>query len=154
WEAPDPAWWVERGFAVVNADLRGCGRSDGTAQLLSPQEQRDSYDVVQWVSEQPWSDGNVVMLGVSYLAITQYAAAALRPPALRAIVPWEGFTDPYRDFVAPGGIAERGFMLVWGNLLRRSARRGYDLVAMQRTHRLRDAFWESLTPDLSAIDVP
>lgn len=97
WEAPDPAWWVAQGFAVVNADLRGCGRSEGTAQLLSPQEGRDVYDVVQWAGEQPWSDGRVVMVGVSYLAISQYGAASRRPPALRAIVPWEGFSDPSRD---------------------------------------------------------
>jgi uncharacterized protein len=154
WEAPDPAWWVERGFAVVNADLRGCGRSEGTAQLLSPQEGRDVYDVVQWAGEQPWSDGRVAMIGVSYLAISQYGAAALRPPALSAIVPWEGFSDPYRDFAMPGGIREKGFLRVWGTVLRRTIRQAYDLLAMQRTHPLRDGFWESLTPDLSKIEVP
>ena len=154
WEAPDPAWWVARGFAVVNADLRGCGSSEGTAQLLSPQEGRDVCDVVQWAGEQPWSDGRVVMLGVSYLAISQYGAAARRSPALRAIVPWEGFSDPYRDFAMPGGIREVGFVRVWGTMLRRTVRQAYDVVAMQRTHPLRDGFWESLTPDLSKIEVP
>jgi uncharacterized protein len=154
WEAPDPVWWTDQGFAVVNADLRGCGHSDGTAQLLSPQEGRDVCDVIQWASEQPWSDGQVVMLGVSYLAITQYGAAALRPPALRAIVPWEGFSDPYRDFAMPGGIREAGFMRVWGLMLRRTVRQAYDLASMQRHHPLRDAFWESLSPDLSVIEVP
>jgi putative CocE/NonD family hydrolase len=154
WEAPDPVWWVARGFAVVNADLRGCGRSEGTAQLLSPQEGRDVCDVVQWAGEQPWSDGRVVMVGVSYLAISQYGAAALRPSALRAIIPWEGFSDPYRDFALPGGIREVGFMRVWGTMLRRTVRQAYDLLAMQRTHPLRDGFWESLTPDVSKIDVP
>jgi uncharacterized protein len=154
WEAPDPAWWTMQGFAVVNADLRGCGHSDGTAQLLSPQEGRDVYDVVQWAAEQPWSDGRVVMLGVSYLAISQYEAAALRPPALRAIVPWEGFSDAYCDFAMPGGVRETGFMRVWGAMLRRTVRQAYDLVAMQRRHPLRDAFWESLSVDLSAIEVP
>lgn len=154
WEAPDPAWWTARGFAVMSADLRGCGHSEGTAQLLSPQEARDVYDVVEWAGRQPWADGRVVMLGVSYLAITQYGAAALRPPALRAIVPWEGFSDPYRDFAMPGGVREAGFMRVWGTMLRRTVRQAYDLIAMQRRHPLRDTFWESLSPDLSAIDVP
>ena len=154
WEAPDPAWWVAQGFVVVNADLRGCGSSDGTAQLLSQQEGRDTADLVQWAGAQPWSDGRVVMLGVSYLAISQYAAAAERPSALRAIVPWEGFTDPYRDFALPGGVPERGFLRVWGTMLRRTIRQAYDLAAMPRTHLLRDAFWASLTPDLAQIDVP
>lgn len=154
WEAPDPAWWVAQGFAVVNADLRGCGHSAGTAQLLSPQESRDVYDVIEWAARQPWSDGRVVMIGVSYLAITQYGAAALRPPSLRAIIPWEGFTDPYRDFVSPGGVGETGFLRIWSAMLRRTVRQAYDLSAMQRAHPLRDAFWESLTPALSQIDVP
>jgi putative CocE/NonD family hydrolase len=154
WEAPDPAWWIARGFAVVNADLRGCGHSEGTAQLLSPQEGRDVSDVVEWAGEQPWSDGRLVMLGVSYLAVSQYGAAAVQPSALRAIIPWEGFSDPYRDFAMPGGIREVGFMRIWGTMLRRTVRQAYDLVAMQATHPLRDGFWESLTPDLANIDVP
>jgi len=154
WEAPDPVWWVAEGFTVVNADLRGCGRSEGVSRLLSRQEAEDVYDVVQWAAEQPWSDGRVVMLGVSYLAISQYGTASLRPPALRAICPWEGFTDIYRDFAFPGGIREDGFMRIWSAMLRRSIRQSYDLQKMQTEHPLRDDFWRSLVPDLSAIDVP
>ena len=53
------------------------------------------------------------MLGVSYLAISQWEAAALRPPGLKAICPWEGFTDAYRDLMRPGGIREDGFVRMW-----------------------------------------
>lgn len=154
WEAPDPAWWTSQGFAVVNADSRGCGRSDGTGHLLSRQEAEDTYDLVQWIAGQPWSDGRVVMLGVSYLAISQYAVAALRPPALRAICPWEGFTDAYRDLTFPGGVRETGFTRVWSRNVRRDTRQAYDLERMQDAHPLRDEFWRSLVPDLSAIEVP
>ena len=154
WEAPDPAWWAAQGFAVVNADLRGCGHSDGVGRLLSEQESQDVHDIVQWTAAQPWSDGNVVMLGVSYLAISQYGAASVRPPALRAICPWEGFTDIYRDFAFPGGIREVGFMKIWSAMLRRSTRQSYDLNEMSAEHPLRDDFWRSLVPDLSAIEVP
>jgi uncharacterized protein len=73
WEAPDPAWWTLQGFTVVNADARGCGHSDGTGKLLWRQGAEDTYDLMQWIADQPWCDGNVVMLGVSYLAISQYA---------------------------------------------------------------------------------
>jgi hypothetical protein len=63
WEAPDPAWWAAQGFVVVNVDLRGCGHSEGTAQLWSPQEGRDVYDVVQWAGEQPWSGSGHILFG-------------------------------------------------------------------------------------------
>ncbi|WP_328359645.1 CocE/NonD family hydrolase [Mycobacterium sp. NBC_00419] len=154
WEAPDPAWWVAQGFAVVNADLRGCGTSAGTGTLLSRQEAEDTYDIVQWAAGQSWSDGKVTMSGVSYLAITQYAVAALRPPALKAIIPWEGFTDAYRDLAFPGGVREKGFIRMWAAGIKRTTRQSYDIIAMGDQHPLRDEFWQSLVPDLSAITVP
>jgi putative CocE/NonD family hydrolase len=154
WEAPDPVWWVEQGFTVVNADLRGCGHSDGVAKLLSQQESEDVYDIVQWAADQQWSDGRVVMLGVSYLAISQYGTAALAPPALRAICPWEGFTDAYRDLAYPGGVREHGFLLMWSLMLRHTARVAYTMLQMKRVHPTRDDFWRSLVPDLTAIRVP
>ncbi|OBI11942.1 hydrolase [Mycobacterium sp. E2327] len=154
WEAPDPAWWTANGFAVVNADMRGCGHSDGTGNLLSRQEAEDTYDLVQWIASRPWCDGRVVMLGVSYLAITQYAVAALQPPALRAICPWEGFTDAYRDLTFPGGVRELGFTRLWSRNVRRDTRQRYDLERMQDAHPLRDDFWRSVVPDVSAIKVP
>lgn len=154
WEAPDPAWWTAHGFTVVNADSRGCGHSDGTGELLSSQEAQDTYDLVQWIAGQRWCDSNVVMLGVSYLAISQYAVAALQPPALRAICPWEGFTDAYRDLMFPGGIREIGFAQLWSRNLHRSTRQAYNLKEMQAKHPLRDDFWRSVAPDLSAIKVP
>lgn len=154
WEAPDPVWWTSQGFVAINADSRGCGHSDGTGDLLSRQEAEDTYDLVQWAAEQPWSDGRVVMLGVSYLAISQYAVAALRPPALRAICPWEGFTDAYRDLLFPGGVREFGFTRMWARNVRRATRQLHDLAQMQGEHPMRDEYWQSVTPDLSAIEVP
>ncbi len=74
WEAPDPAWWTAQGFAVLNCDLRGAGRSDGVGALLSDQEGEDVYDLIEWAATQSWSDGAVGMIGVSYLAISQWKA--------------------------------------------------------------------------------
>lgn len=153
WEAPDPAWWTAQGYAVVNADLRGSGSSDGVGDLLSVAEGRDVYDIVEWAGTQPWSTGRVGMLGVSYLAISQWEGAAQRPPHLCAIVPWEGMTDPYRDLLRPGGIREQGFVRLWSRGLKAN-RLTFSVAARNGAHPLRDDFWRSVTPDLRRIDVP
>ncbi|WP_036340688.1 CocE/NonD family hydrolase [Mycolicibacterium aromaticivorans] len=154
WEAPDPVAWVARGYVVINADARGAGTSDGTGSLLSDDEARDTYDLIEWAGTQPWSNGRVGMLGVSYLALSQYKSAALHPPHLAAICPWEGFTDAYRDFMTPGGVPERGFSVIWQTLTRRVARLSVDIGEQRRRHPLRDEWWQSITPDLARIEVP
>lgn len=154
WEAPDPAWWAQHGYAVINMDTRGGGRSDGRGTLFSNQEADDISQVIAWAAAQPWSTGRIGMLGVSYLALSQYKVAALNPPALKAICPWEGFTDAYRDFFTPGGVVENGFARIWLLLSARVARLDGNLAAERRKHPLRDAWWEAITPDLSKITVP
>ncbi|WP_431239044.1 CocE/NonD family hydrolase [Mycolicibacterium aichiense] len=154
WEAPDPVAWVARGYVVINADARGAGTSDGTGSLLSDDEARDTYDLIEWAGTQPWSNGRVGMLGVSYLALSQYKSAALQPPHLAAICPWEGFTDAYCDFMTPGGVPERGFSVIWQALTRRVARLSVDIGEQRRRHPLRDEWWQSITPDLARIEVP
>lgn len=154
WEAPDPVWWVQHGYAVINLDTRGGGRSDGRGDLLSDQEADDIAQVIGWAGSQPWSSGRVGMLGVSYLALSQYKVAALNPPALKAICPWEGFTDAYRDFFTSGGVVEDGFARVWLFLTGRVTRLNTDIARERRRHPLRDEWWRALTPDLSKITVP
>ena len=153
WEAPDPAWWAAQGYAVVNCDLRGAGTSEGSASLLSDQEGEDVYDLIEWAAAQSWSTGAVGLLGVSYLAISQWKAAALRPPGLKAICPWEGFTDAYRDLMRPGGIREDGFVRLWSRGLRQ-VRQRYRLAGQQHRHPLRDEWWRTLVPALEHITVP
>ncbi len=153
WEAPDPAWWAAQGYAVATCDLRGAGTSDGESGLFSDQEAEDVYDLIEWAATQPWSTGAVGLLGVSYLAISQWKVAALAPPHLKAICPWEGFTDAYYDLACPGGIAEKGFTRLWSLALRK-VRQRYRLTTEQRTHPLRDDWWQALVPGLGKITVP
>jgi hypothetical protein len=154
WEAPDPVWWAQRGYAVANLDTRGGGHSEGRGDLLSDHEADDIAQVIAWLADQPWSNGRVGMLGVSYLALSQYKVAALNPPALKAICPWEGFTDAYRDFFTPGGVVENGFARVWLAITKRAARLNTDLAQERPEHPLRDEWWASLTPDLGRITAP
>lgn len=154
WEAPDPAFWVAHGYVVVNADLRGWGRSDGVGDLLSAQEGDDGYDLVEWAAAQPWSNGRVGMTGVSYLAIVQWRIAATQPPHLCAINPWEGFTDAYGDFAYSGGVREDGFIRLWTTVLRLQRRSPVTLRREQLRRPTRDEWWASRSPDLSRVQVP
>ncbi|MGC4933235.1 CocE/NonD family hydrolase [Gordonia sp. DT30] len=154
WEAPDPVWWAQHGYAVINLDTRGGGHSQGRGDLFSDQEADDISQVIAWAAEQPWSNGRVGTLGVSYLAMSQYKVAALNPPALKAICPWEGFTDAYRDFMTPGGIVEDGFAKVWLAITKRVARTNTNLAAERMKHPLHDDWWKKITPDIAKIRVP
>jgi predicted acyl esterase len=154
WEAPDPSYWVPRGYAVVNLDLRGFGTSEGTGALLSDQEAADYAEIIEWAAAQPWSTGRVGLNGVSYLAISQWKVAALRPTALAAICPWEGFSDVYRDVAYPGGVREDGFMPFWAGATERDGRTSESLRAGQLAHPEWDDFWAARAPDLERIEVP
>ncbi|HLI21863.1 MAG TPA: CocE/NonD family hydrolase [Stellaceae bacterium] len=102
-------FFVPRGYAHVIVNCRGTGGSGGTYALTGEAEHRDLYDLIEWVAAQPWCDGNVGMIGVSYFAIEQFNAAIQQPPHLKAIFPWSGTVDWYREVFWHGGIHTGGF---------------------------------------------
>lgn len=61
-------WWAQQGYAVVNLDVRGGGRSEGRGDLFSDQESDDISQVIAWAASQPWSTGRVGMPGVGTLS--------------------------------------------------------------------------------------
>ncbi len=104
---------VSYGYVVVCADIRGTGASYGTRfGIFSPPEVEDGSDLVDWIAAQEWCDGNVGMMGQSYLAIIQFMNASNENPHLKAIVPRYGALDLY-DFVYPGGILDFNFVQVY-----------------------------------------
>jgi len=115
WETVNPLWWVPRGYAALRVDGRGSGKSPGRTDPFSPSEARDFYDAIEWAARQPWSSGRVGANGVSYYAMTQWLVAGLKPPSLKAMIPWEGAADMYRDFGYHGGIFSFGFVANWYN---------------------------------------
>jgi predicted acyl esterase len=115
WETVNPEWWVPQGYVVVRCDSRGTGKSPGRARLLSVSEAEDFYDAVEWAGTQPWSNGKVAVMGISYFAMNAWRVAAQRPPHLAAIVPWEGAVDLYRDANRHGGIFSNGFIRAWAS---------------------------------------
>jgi uncharacterized protein len=104
WEIPDPEKWVPHGYAIVRVDSRGAGRSPGVIDCFSAREAQDLFHCVEWSGVQSWSSGRVGLSGISYYAVNQWQVAAMRPPHLAAICPWEGFADHYRDLGRHGGI--------------------------------------------------
>jgi predicted acyl esterase len=183
-ERPDPEVWVPHGYVVIAVDSRGAGKSPGRLDPNSPAEFRDFYDAIEWAAAQPWSSGRIGLLGISYYAAGQWFVAAMRPPHLAAMLPWQGTYDFYRDRTRQDGIFASGFLKRWWarSVLRNqhgNAESPYhDLYTGERTtgatalsadelarnradyledvlaHPLNDAFYHERTPDLAQIDVP
>src|SRR5262249_9751576 len=104
WETVDPERWVPDGYVCIRVDSRGAGQSPGYIDPFSPRETKDYYDCIEWAAVQPWSSGMIVLLGSSSYAQNQWRVAALRPPHLAAMCPFEGSSDLYREGVRHGGM--------------------------------------------------
>jgi uncharacterized protein len=109
--------YVEDGYALVFQMIRGTGRSEGRFTFNAPHEKTDGYDVIEWIADQPWCDGNVGMDGSSYNAANQLAAASQRPPHLRCIAPHSPFVDLFREIPYFGGGFCRHHSLNWLNII-------------------------------------
>jgi uncharacterized protein len=108
-EAGASDFFVPRGYVHVIANCRGTGGSGGTFGFYDSQERRDMHDLIEWAAAQPWSDGKVGMIGISYFAGTQMQAAVERPPHLRAIMPIAGTYDLYES-ATHHGLLSSGFI--------------------------------------------
>ena len=106
-ESGDTNYIVPRGYVHVVADARGTGKSEGECCGFigtgGDWEGKDCYDLVEWCAAQPWCDGNVGMVGISYLGSIQISAAAERPPHLKAIFCQGGHFEMY-EWAYHGGI--------------------------------------------------
>jgi hypothetical protein len=158
WEGPDPAFWVPNGYAVIYVDSRGFASSEGDPSTLSRRDRDDFYDAIEWAAAQEWSNGNVGLNGVSYLAISQWVAASGNPPSLKAIIPWEGQSDPFREVIYHGGIPEVNFTGFWIRKMRSGAN-GNPLphpwlfrFAQQRPALLK--WFQTRPATISGIDLP
>jgi predicted acyl esterase len=99
----------EGDLAVCRADVRGTGSSEGDAvDEYTARELQDHVATIAWLAEQGWSNGNVGMYGTSYSGFNALQVAALRPPALKAIIPIYATDRRYTDDVHYGGGVRRG----------------------------------------------
>lgn len=154
-EGLDPADWCKRGYAVVNVDARGSQFSNGTFFFWGDQEAEDIYDTIDFLSKQPWCNGSVCMAGNSYLAKAQIGfASRLSHLALKALAPWEGFTDIYRQLLCRGGFAMNtkfATFYQWGIAGEHEVE---DMVGMMKSHPLFDDYWAGKYDKVENVNVP
>ena len=97
-DEPMHRYFAERGYASLRVDLRGSGDSDGLLEdEYTRQEWDDGVEAIAWIAAQRWCNGSVGMIGLSWGGFTALQIAALRPPALKAIVTVGSTDDRYRD---------------------------------------------------------
>ena len=167
------------GYAAVRVDIRGSGDSDGVlSDEYSQQELDDGLEVIAWLAAQPWCSGAVGMFGISWGGFNALQLAALRPPALKAIVTICSTDDRYADDVHyMGGAKLASADIGWAGFFFADICRPPDPalvgerwreVWMQRLegvpqflerwlrHQRRDAYWKhgSVCEDYDAIECP
>ncbi|MCB0018796.1 MAG: CocE/NonD family hydrolase, partial [Anaerolineales bacterium] len=167
------------GYASVRVDIRGSGDSDGLLHdEYLPQELNDCVEVIAWLAAQPWCSGKVGMFGKSWGGFNALQVAALRPPALAAIITIASTDDRYADDVHyMGGCLLASQMLSWASYMflynarppdPRFVGENWQTQWRERLetmtpwvnnwlrHQRRDAFWQhgSVCENYADIDIP
>ncbi|SMH53313.1 CocE/NonD family hydrolase [Mesorhizobium australicum] len=169
-------YFAGHGYACLRVDMRGNGDSDGLMEdEYAPQELRDACDVIAWAAAQPWCNGRVGMMGISWGGFNSLQVATLRPPALKAIITLCSTVDRYADDIHYKGGCLLNENLGWAaNMLSYSSRppdpalvgerwREMWLERLENTpflaetwlsHQTRDAYWKhgSVCEDYAAIE--
>ncbi|HEY5057488.1 MAG TPA: CocE/NonD family hydrolase, partial [Gaiellaceae bacterium] len=172
---------VAAGYAHLLVDVRGYGGSEGdSVESMDPRpEGRDAAEVVEWAAAQQWSNGAIAVWGVSYGGLVAFAAAAERPPHLKAIAPVYGFSDIQGDAIAPGGVSwclgryhrevvmlaqelappsyqddDGRWLDVWRGRLARVEANGPWSLRWPDHPGADDPYWRERTIELGRIDVP
>jgi uncharacterized protein len=105
---------AERGFIMVNMDVRGRYNSPGVWYPFK-YEIQDGYDSVEWAAKLPKSNGKVGMWGGSYVGATQWLAALDAPPHLAGISPTFTSDDYYADWAYQNGALQQYFAQSWAS---------------------------------------
>ncbi|MDI5889974.1 CocE/NonD family hydrolase [Halomonas rhizosphaerae] len=170
--------FARHGYAAVRVDLRGSGDSDGVLhdEYLS-QELEDGVEVIRWIAAQPWCNGRVGMIGISWGGFNGLQIAALQPPELQAVITVCSSDDRYTDDVHYMGgclltdnLSWASVMLSynacppdpiivgerWRELWQRRLEHSGLWLKTWLDHQRRDAYWRhaSVCEDFAAIRCP
>jgi putative CocE/NonD family hydrolase len=108
----DP-YLIKRGYIGVTVDVWGTGLSQGQSKLLGEEEQEAHAETVEWITKQPWFNGNLGLAGTSYLGITALQTAGQGHPAVKAVFAMVPMGDAYRGVVGTGGLLNAFFLSFW-----------------------------------------
>lgn len=109
---------ASHGYAGVRVDIRGTGDSEGVLKdEYLPQELEDGVELIRWIAEQPWCNGSVGMIGISWGGFNGLQIAALQPPALKAVISLCSTDDRYADDVHYMGGCLLGDNLSWASTM-------------------------------------
>jgi X-Pro dipeptidyl-peptidase len=124
-----------RGYAVAISSVRGTGNSEGCFSMGGPEEAKDTAAVIRHLAHQPWANGRVGMMGVSYPGTTPQDVWVEAPAELKTIVPISGISDLYKyNFVNGVHINPQGYAFntyYWGMV-------GLSPVGLNGGNQLRD----------------
>ncbi len=177
-DEPIHRYFAAHGYAAIRVDIRGSGDSDGVlGDEYSPQEHEDALNIIDWIADQPWCTGAVGMMGISWGGFNALQVAALRPPALKAIITLCSTDDRYADDAHYMGGCLLNENMQWGSILtlysalppdpdivgarwREMWQERLDAVeafpAVWMRHQWRDDYWKhgSVSEDYGAIECP
>jgi len=163
------------GYAGVRVDIRGQGDSEGIFDdEYSPRELAEAVEVIDWIAAQPWCDGNVGMMGISWGGFNSLQVAALRPAPLKAVIGLSTTVDRYNDDIHYKGGCQLSANLGWSSTMFAYTSRppdpevvgaGWREAWLQRlaaltppiftwlAHQRRDAYWRhgSICEDYGAL---
>ncbi|MER9107743.1 CocE/NonD family hydrolase [Mesorhizobium sp. M0518] len=169
-------YFAGHGYASIRVDMRGNGDSEGLMDdEYSEQELQDACDIIAWAASQPWCNGNVGMMGISWGGFNCLQVAAKQPPALKAVISLCSTVDRYADDIHYKG----GCLLIenfgWASTMLSYSSRPPDpllagdnrwrdlwltrlenqsfLAPLWLKHQHRDAYWKrgSICEDFSAV---
>lgn len=168
-------YFAGHGYASIRVDMRGNGDSEGLMDdEYSDQEWQDACDVIAWAASQPWCNGKVGMMGISWGGFNGLQVAALNPKALKAVITLCSTDDRYADDIHYKGGLLLNENMGWGATMLSYSSRPPDpalvgdawrdmwldrlehepfLPAVWLKHQRRDAYWKrgSVNEDYSAI---
>ncbi|MGO7211642.1 CocE/NonD family hydrolase [Rhizobium ruizarguesonis] len=166
------------GIAGVRVDIRGSGESDGVIDgEYTECELANACELIAWIAERPWSNGSVGMMGISWGGFNSLQVAALRPPALKAVISIASTVDRYNDDIHYKNGCHLSAQLSWAaTMLGYQSRPPDPALVGERwkemwlerlagepffmeewlSHQRRDDFWRhgSISEDFSSVEIP